>query len=319
MKKYLLKKAFLSVLTLVIIIIILIWIFINMPADYISALGPSSDISLKNQVRHELFLDKPKKEQFRHWVKKVFSGNLGYSFMMGQPIDKIIKSTMKNSYKLYIYSFLAAILFSIPIGVLSSSKPYLKSAKVLSILSVVGICIPSFVLAALFKFVFINNNNMQLFDFMNKFSSQGYMRYSKLMLRKVLPFLVMFLLDIALMTKYVKTSMVEILKENYIKTARSKGLKEKVVLYRHALKNAAVTIVTVIGVTVNTIISYGVITEYCFGFPGMGMLTYSATIQRDYPLMMGISIVWVVILISINFSMDILYCFIDPRIRYDKL
>lgn len=318
MEKYLLKKAASSILTFVIIVIILIWIFISMPADYVSALGPSEDVSLKNQIRHELFLDKPKGEQFRHWVKKVFSGNLGYSFMMGQPVGKIIKSTLKKSYKLYTSSFLAAVLLSIPIGVLSASKPYSRSDKIFSVLSIVGICIPPFVLAALFKLIFINSNNMKLFVFMNKFSSQGYMKYAKLMTGRILPFLVMFLLDMGLMVKYVKTSMLEIMKENYVKTARSKGLKERVVLYKHALKNASVTIVTVIGITVNTVISYGVITEYCFSFPGIGVLTYSATISRDYPLMMGISIVWVVTLISINFLMDIIYCFIDPRIRFSK-
>lgn len=319
MKKYLLKRAVFSVFTFAIIVLILVLIFISMPADYVSALGPTSDKLLQEQTRHQLYLDRPKVDQFLYWAKKVFTGNLGSSFMMGQSINKIMKFTIKNSYKLYTSSFLIAILFSIPIGVLSASKPYSRADRFLSILSLVGICIPPFVLAALFKFIFINNGNTQLFAFMNRTSPQGYMKYAELMQGKVLPFLVMLLLDMSLITKYVRSSMVEVLRENYITTARSKGLKEKIVLYKHALKNATVTIVTVIGVTVNTIISYGVITECCFGFPGIGMLTYEAATKRDYPLMMGISIALVVTFISINFLMDIIYCFIDPRIRYDKV
>lgn len=319
MKKYLFKKAVFSVVTFIIIMLILIFIFINMPADYVSALGPTGDKLLQEQTRHQLCLDRPKVDQFLYWTKKVFTGNLGFSFLMGQPINEIMKVTIKNSYKLYTYSFLIAILFSIPIGVLNASKPYSRADRILSVLSLVGICIPPFVLAALFKFIFINNGNVKVFAFMNRNSPQGYMKYAALMQGKVLPFLVMFLLDMSLITKYVRSSMVEVLRENYITTARSKGLKEKVVLYKHALKNANVTIVTVIGVTVNTIMSYGVITEYCFGFPGIGMLTYNAAIKRDYPLMLGVSIVMVVMFISINFLMDIIYCFIDPRIRYDKV
>jgi len=264
------------------------------------------------RIRAGLGLDKPLVAQFGIWLGKVLSGDLGESFYFRIKVATLIGQRLEPTFSLAGLTILFAVLISIPLGVLAAWRFGGWFDRALMGFSVLGFSIPVFVLAYLLIWLV----SLQL----GWLPVQGYARLSDgvfLWLRHlILPALTLSVIYIALIARVTRASVLEALGEDYIRTARAKGLSELRVLVRHALANAAVPIATVIGIGVAILIGGVVVTESVYAIPGLGRLTVDAVLARDFPTIQGVILFFSFIYVLVNLLIDLSYVLLDPRIRY---
>ena len=264
------------------------------------------------RIRAGLGLDKPLVAQFGIWLGKVLSGDLGESFYFRIKVATLIGQRLEPTFSLAGLTILFAVLISIPLGVLAAWRFGGWFDRALMGFSVLGFSIPVFVLAYLLIWLV----SLQL----GWLPVQGYARLSDgvfLWLRHlILPALTLSVIYIALIARVTRASVLEALGEDYIRTARAKGLPELRVLVRHALANAAVPIATVIGIGVAILIGGVVVTESVYAIPGLGRLTVDAVLARDFPTIQGVILFFSFIYVLVNLLIDLSYVLLDPRIRY---
>jgi peptide/nickel transport system permease protein len=264
------------------------------------------------RIRAGLGLDKPLVVQFGIWLGKVLSADLGQSFYFRINVSTLIGQRLEPTLSLAGLTILFAVLISIPLGVLAAWRFGGWFDRALMGFSVLGFSIPVFVLA----YILIWLVSLQL----GWLPVQGYARLSDgilLWLRHlILPSLTLSVIYIALIARVTRASVLEALGEDYIRTARAKGLPELRVLVRHALANAAVPIATVIGIGIAILIGGVVVTESVYAIPGLGRLTVDAVLARDFPTIQGVILFFSFIYVLVNLLIDLSYVFLDPRIRY---
>ena len=264
------------------------------------------------RIREKLGLDQPIYIQFGEWVWHLFQGDLGISIFSNLPVSQLIGQRLEPTLALSVTTIVIAVSVSIPLGVLAAWRAGTLIDRFTMMLAVFGFSVPVFVIGYILMYVFA----IQL----KWFPVQGYVPLSEgfwPFLRSItLPSLALALLYTALIARITRASVLEILTEDYIRTAHAKGLKSSVVLIRHALKNAAVPIVTIIGIGIALLIGGVVVTESVFNIPGLGRLTVDAILHRDYPIIQAIILLFSGIYVVINLIVDLTYTFLDPRIRY---
>jgi peptide/nickel transport system permease protein len=264
------------------------------------------------KIRAELGLDRPLVVQFGIWIAKVLSGDLGQSFYFRIDVATLIAQRLEPTFALATLTILIAVLVSVPLGALSAWRFGGWLDRALMGFSVLGFSVPVFVLAYLLIWLV----SLKL----GWLPVQGYVRIADdplLFLKHlILPSLTLSVIYIALIARVTRASVLEALGEDYIRTARAKGLSELRVLVRHALPNAAVPIATVIGIGVAILIGGVVVTESVYAIPGLGRLTVDAVLARDFPTIQGVILFFSAIYVLINLLIDISYVFLDPRIRY---
>ena len=264
------------------------------------------------KIRAELGLDRPLVVQFGIWIAKVLSGDLGQSFYFRIDVATLIAQRLEPTFALATLTILIAVLVSVPLGALSAWRFGGWLDRALMGFSVLGFSVPVFVLAYLLIWLV----SLKL----GWLPVQGYVRVADdplLFLKHlILPSLTLSVIYIALIARVTRASVLEALGEDYIRTARAKGLSELRVLVRHALPNAAVPIATVIGIGVAILIGGVVVTESVYAIPGLGRLTVDAVLARDFPTIQGVILFFSAIYVLINLLIDISYVFLDPRIRY---
>jgi peptide/nickel transport system permease protein len=280
------------------------------PAAIIAGdLATADDIA---RIREKLGLNEPFLVQFGKWVWSLAHGDLGVSIFSNLPVSKLIGQRIEPSLVLASTTLVYAITIAVPIGILAAWKAGTIVDRGVMAFSVFGFSCPVFVVGYLLIYGF----SIQL----EWLPVQGYTPISKgffpMMENLVLPTVALGTAYTALIARITRTSVLEVLSEDYIRTAQSKGLATNQVLLGHALKNAAVPIVTIIGIGVALLISGVVITESVFAIPGLGRLTVDAILRRDYPIIQGVILVFSGIYVLINLAVDIIYTFLDPRIRY---
>lgn len=263
-------------------------------------------------IRTDLGLDRPIPEQFVTWIGQLAQGDLGNSVFSKQPVTTLIGQRIEPTISLALCTLIFAILVAVPMGILAAWKQGSWLDRIIMALSVAGFSIPVFVLGYVLVFIF----SMKL-DF---FPAQGFASLSEglpaFLARIALPTLALSFIYIALFARITRAAMLDVLGEDYIRTAHAKGLKERVVLVKHALRNAAIPIVSVIGIGFALLIGGVVITETVFNIPGIGRLVVDAVLARDYPIIQGIILLFSGIYVLINLAIDIAYVLLDPRIRY---
>jgi peptide/nickel transport system permease protein len=264
------------------------------------------------KIRAELGLDRPLVVQFGIWIAKVLSGDLGQSFYFRIDVATLIAQRLEPTFALATLTILIAVLVSVPLGALSAWRFGGWLDRALMGFSVLGFSVPVFVLAYLLIWLV----SLKL----GWLPVQGYVRIADdplLFLKHlILPSLTLSVIYIALIARVTRASVLEALGEDYIRTARAKGLSELRVLVRHALPNAAVPIATVIGIGVAILIGGVVVTESVYAIPGLGRLTVDAVLARDFPTIQGVILFFSAIYVLINLLIDVSYVFLDPRIRY---
>jgi peptide/nickel transport system permease protein len=263
-------------------------------------------------VRKQLGLEDPLVVQFVHWLAGVLTGDLGVSIFSHEPVGKLIGQRIEPTLSLATTTLLLAISVAVSFGVLAAWKVGTWVDRLVMVLSVVGFSVPVFVVGYLLIYLF----SIKL----GWLPVQGYTPLAEGVVtwvrHLILPSIALGLAYVALIARITRTAMLEVLSEDYIRTARAKGVAAGPVLLKHALKNAGVPIVTVIGIGVALLIGGVVLTETVFNIPGVGRLVVDAISQRDYPIIQGVTLIFSGVYVIVNLIVDLTYTVLDPRIRY---
>ena len=264
------------------------------------------------RIRAKLGLDEPIYNQFGKWISNVLQGDLGDSIFSDMPVTKLIAQRIEPTLSLATTSILIAIFIAVPLGVIAAWKAGTWIDYSVMLFAVFGFSIPVFVIGYLLMYGF--SIQIQIFPVQGFVSiTEGIIPFLR---RITLPSIALGLIYAALIARITRASMLEVLAQDYVRTAHAKGLSSRVVLLRHALKNASVPIVTIIGVGISLLIGGVVVTESVFNIPGLGRLVVDAVLQRDYPVIQGIILMFSGVYLLINLIVDISYSFLDPRIHY---
>jgi peptide/nickel transport system permease protein len=263
-------------------------------------------------IRQKLGLDRPIVTQFFIWLGHVLTGDFGESFFYKKRVAEIIADRAGPTLALAACTLALSVLIAVPLGVVAAYRHGTWLDRVVMGFSVLGFSVPVFVVGYALIYLFAIRLNL--------LPVQGYQPLAEgiggFLSRLVLPSLTLSVIYIALIARITRTSLLEVLGEDYIRTARAKGLSNRVVLMRHALRNAAVPIVTVIGIGVALLIGGVVVTESVFSIPGLGRLTVDAVLARDYPTVQAVILLFSLAYVLINLLVDVAYTLLDPRIRY---
>ena len=263
-------------------------------------------------VRAKLGLDRPLWEQFGIYVGNLLHGDLGISIFSNMPVLTLVQQRLEPTVVLAVSTLLVAVFFAVPMGVIAAWKARTTIDRIVMGFSVLGFAVPVFLVGYLLIYIFaIELRWLPVQGY--KPLSQGIGATARSI---VLPAFALGMVYMALIARITRASMLEVLSQDYMRTARAKGATTASVLLRHALKNAAVPIVTVIGIGFTLLISGVVITETVFNIPGLGRLTVDAILKRDYPIIQGLIILFAGVKVLVNLLIDISYAFFDPRIRY---
>jgi len=283
------------------------------PGDPIDAMmAESVDASVKERLRRDLGLDRPLYVQYAAWMGRLVQGDLGRSIRNQEPVIENVSRRIRPSLQLAALAMLVSLVVALPLGVVSAAKRNTPIDGAGTTFALFGICMPNFLLALLLIFLFgVHLRWLPISGYVDPLEEPlaG--------LRSLaLPAVTLGLALAAVVTRTLRSSMLEALAEDYVRTARAKGLSERAVVVGHALRNALIPVVTVIGLQLGTLIGGAVITEYVFALPGVGRLVVDAVFARDYPLVQGVVLLIAGGFIASNLLVDLLYGWIDPRIRH---
>jgi peptide/nickel transport system permease protein len=310
---FLFRRVLSTAPVLVIVALIVFMILRLTPGDPAAALvgdnGTSADIA---RIHASLGLDRPLPVQFVKWTGQLLQGNLGDSYYMKQPVTRLIAQRIAPTVSLSALTLVMTLLLAVPLGVIAASRHGGWLDRMLMGVSVMGFSVPSFVIGYIFIWAFALHAKL--------LPVQGYAPLSAgigpWLTHLILPAITLSIVYLALIARVTRAAVAEALTEDYIRTARAKGISEARVLIRHALANAAVPIVTVIGIGVGLLIGGVVVTETVYAIPGLGQLTVDAVLARDFPLVQGITLFFSFVYVLINLLVDMSYLLLDPRIRY---
>ena len=314
MARYLIKRI-LSVIPLLFLISILAFFLVHsMPGDPLEMMiNPSASAEQIALQRANLGLDQSVVRQYFGWITQVLHGNLGYSIGSYEPITQILATRIPATVLLMGTSLLISLLIAIPIGVYSAVKQYSKLDYAVTTVSLCGISIPSFFLGLACIYLFSVKLNL----FPTGMMTTPGMPFSlwDLLHHLILPALVLGINGAALYARHMRSNMLEILRQDYIRTARSKGTKQRRVIYLHAMRNGLMPIVTLLGMSLPQLFSGAVITEQIFSWPGIGRLMVESVFSRDYPVLMALILITAVLVVLGNLLSDLLYAAVDPRVK----
>jgi len=302
--------------TIPVMLVVAVFIFLMLrltPSDPAAIIaGDNANADQVAQIRRQLGLDLPMLQQFVIWIGKVLTGDLGESFFFKKTVAALVGERIEPTLSLAFFTITIAVLVAVPLGVLAAHRQGTWIDRLVMGFSVLGFSLPVFVIGYLLIYVFA--------IWLNWLPVQGYQHISQGVggwaQRLILPSLTLSVIYIALIARMTRASLLEVLSEDYIRTARAKGQIERKVLFRHALRNAAVPIVTVIGLGIALLIGGVVVTESLFTIPGLGRLTVDAVLARDYPTIQAVILLFSFVYVMINLAVDLIYTLLDPRIRY---
>ncbi|MFM0175725.1 ABC transporter permease [Paraburkholderia sediminicola] len=310
---FLFRRVLSTAPVLVIVALIVFMILRLTPGDPAAALvgdnGTSADIA---RIHASLGLDRPLPVQFVKWTGQLLQGNLGDSYYMKQPVTRLIAQRIAPTVSLSALTLVMTLLLAVPLGVIAASRHGGWLDRMLMGVSVMGFSVPSFVVGYILIWAVALHAKL--------LPVQGYAPLSAgigpWLTHLILPAITLSIVYLALIARVTRAAVAEALTEDYIRTARAKGISEARVLIRHALANAAVPIVTVIGIGIGLLIGGVVVTETVYAIPGLGQLTVDAVLARDFPLVQGITLFFSFVYVLINLLVDTSYLLLDPRIRY---
>ena len=313
MLQFLIRRL-LAVIPVLFVVAVVVFLILRLtPGDPAAVIaGNSATLEDIANIRKQLGLEEPLLVQFGIWFKGILAGDLGHSFYYRLPVTELIGQRLEPTFMLGSCTIVLAVLVAVPLGVLAAWRHGGWLDRGLMGFSVLGFSIPVFVLG----YILIYIVSLKL----NLLPVQGYKRISEgfwpFISHLILPSVTLAVIYVALIARVTRAAVSEALTEDYIRTARSKGLPEIRVLIRHALANAAVPIVTVIGIGIALLIGGVVVTETVYAIPGLGQLTVDAVLARDFPVVQGVILFFSVAYVLINLLVDLSYIVLDPRIRY---
>jgi peptide/nickel transport system permease protein len=313
---YVLKRVLFTIPTLIGISIVIFFMVRLLPGDIIDVLagadvGANADV--RERAREQLGLTGSYPEQYWRWISGVLQGDLGFSYRNTQPVSEILLHALPITIELVLLGLLIAVVFGLPLGVLSAVKRDSRHDYAARVGGLIGISIPSFWLATL----------LLLFTsrVLHWVPPLTYTPFYKDPIRNlsqfILPAISISVFTLAIVMRMVRATMLEVLGQDYVRTARAKGVRRKVVISRHALRNALIPVVTIVGFEIGILMGGSAIVEIIFGLPGIGNTLINAIFNRDYPVVQGATMLLAFIFIFANLFVDLLYGVLDPRISQE--
>ena len=312
---YLIRRLSLMILTLFgisVLIFVLLRVVPGNIADILFDAAGMVSVAEKHKLESDLGLDKPIVVQYVHWIGGLARGDLGYTYVSEQPALAEILPRIPVSAKLAGLALLFAMLFGVPLGVVSAVRQNTALDYVLRVVSLSGLSLPSFWLGLLILMAFVH-----YLGWIPIYTEKPASLWDELMLLAV-PAAAVGFRSSALVMRLTRSSMLEVLRQDYIRTARAKGASERAVNYRHALRNAMLPIITIIGIEAAFLVGGLIVTETVFNIPGVARFLVEAIRWRDYPVVQNLVMFIAVVVVSVNFLVDMAYAVLDPRIRYEQ-
>ena len=304
MSRYVIKRLVMLIPVLIGVTFLVYFIISLSPGDTAAMLaGEDADAATIEALRHELGLDQPVIVQYARYMINLLQGDMGNSYKTGRPVTNMIVSCFPNTAKLAFWSILVAVGIALPIGIISATKQYSMFDNVGMVVALIGVATPNFWLGLMMIILFSLN-----LGWLPSGGNKGLSSY-------IMPAITLGTGDAALITRMTRSSMLEVIRADYIRTARAKGVPENKVVYQHALRNALIPVVTAIGLQFGSLLGGATLTETVFAWPGIGRSTVDSIKTKDTTQVLGNIVVLTITFSCVNLLVDILYAFIDPRIK----
>lgn len=320
MRNYIIRRVLQALPVILGITIITFALAKAMPGDpFSSILSPSVSAAAIQHMRFEKGLLDPLPVQYYNWVVQLLHGNLGTSFQMSQPVTTVISQRVGTTLTLDLMALVLALLVTVPLGVISAIRQYSLLDHSLTLISFIGIATPVFFIGLLaLKYLALT---WTVFPSGGVITPGVNLPFPQNQLdalhHLILPAVILAFAQAAGFVRYLRASMLEVVRQDFVRTARSKGLGERVVVYKHALRNAVIPLVTLLGLSLPNLFSGGILIETVFTIPGIAYTLYQGVIARDYPIILGITLMLAILTVIGNLVADVAYGLVDPRIRFD--
>ena len=318
MGHYLLRRLLIALPSLLGISVVLFTVLALAPGDPFSemALNPNVPPEVQANLRKQFGLDDPIWQRYFHWLLAMVQGDWGFSFISRVNVDTLILGRLPVTLALIGASQILALMIALPVGIYSAARPYSWFDRIASTLAFVGFSLPTFFTGLLLILLFSIKLDWLPFVFRADIPGTGWDWWSQQIKQSIMPVLVLGLFQGASWTRYVRSAMLDVIRLDYVTTARSKGLREYAVIMKHVVRNALIPVVTLVALTMPQVFGGAIVTEQIFRVPGIGSLLIDAILRNDTPVIMSVTFVLSCLVILFNLIADLLYGWLDPRISY---
>ncbi len=320
MKQYLLKRLLISIPTLIAISIIIFTILALAPGDPMGefATNPSITAEVRENIRKSLGLDQPIYIRYIKWAWELIRGNLGYSFTSHSPVSELIFQRLPTTLWVVGFAYLFGVLLAFPLGIISALKRYSIFDQIVTTFTFFWFSLPTFFTGLLFIIIFSVKLNWFPFIYNSTLTVTDWGSFIEQLKQSIMPVLVLGLYQSARLMRFIRSSILEELNQDYVRTAYAKGLSKFSVIFRHVLRNAMIPVVTLIALDIPTVFTGALVTEQVFRVPGIGALLIDSIYRSDTPVVMAITFIYGILIVVFNLIADLLYGLLDPRVEYDK-
>jgi peptide/nickel transport system permease protein len=316
--RYLIRRLLIAIPSLLGISVVLFTILALAPGDPFGELAtnPAIPPEVQAALRAQFGLDDPILVRYLHWLTAMLRGDWGFSFVSRVDVDTLILQRLPTTLAVIGASQVLALLVALPVGVFAATRPYSIFDQIASTLALVGFSVPTFFTGIVFILVFSINLNWLPFVFRSDMQGTGFAWWWAEFRQSIMPIAVLGLFQGATWTRFVRSAVLDVIRLDYVTTARSKGLTESGVVLKHIVRNALIPVVTLIALQMPFVFGGAIVTEQIFRVPGIGSLLISAILANDTPVIMGVTFVFACLVILCNLIADLLYGWLDPRISY---
>jgi peptide/nickel transport system permease protein len=318
MGRYLLRRLLIAVPSLLGISVVLFTVLALAPGDPFGELASNVNVppEVAAGLRAKFGLDDPIALRYLRWLSAMLHGDWGFSFVSRVDVDTLIRQRLPATLLVIGSSQVVALLIALPVGVYSALRPYSIFDQIANLLAFIGFSLPTFFTGLLFILLFSIYLDWLPFVFQADISATGWQWYWEEFKQAVMPVAVLALLQAASWTRYVRSAVLEVVRLDYVTTARAKGLPERTVVVKHIVRNALIPVVTLVALQMPALFGGAIVTEQIFRIPGIGSLLISSILANDTPVIMAVTFVFAALVILFNLIADILYGWLDPRIAY---
>ncbi|MBN9535815.1 MAG: ABC transporter permease [Reyranella sp.] len=317
-RQYIIRRLLIAIPSLLGISIVLFAVLAMAPGDPFEELAtnPAVPPEVRMALRAKFGLDDPIWSRYLHWLAAMLQGDWGFSFASRMDVDKLILQRLPVTLIVIGSSQILAILVALPVGVLAATKPYSVFDQIANTLAFIGFSLPTFFTGLLLILVFSIQLDWLPFVYRSDIEAKGWLFYWEHIKQSIMPVTVLGLFQGASLVRYVRSSVLDVIRLDYVTTARSKGIGERKVITKHVVRNALIPVVTLVALQMPIVFGGAIVTEQIFRVPGIGSLLISAMLANDTPVVMGVTFVFACLVVLFNLIADILYGWLDPRIAF---
>jgi peptide/nickel transport system permease protein len=315
---YILRRLMIALPSLLGISLVLFTVLALAPGDPFEELATNPNVppEVRMALRAQFGLDDPVWQRYVHWLGSMLKGDWGFSFVSRVNVDQLILQRLPTTIIVIGLSQVLAILVALPVGILAAVKPYSWFDRIASTIAFIGFSLPTFFTGIIFILFFSIYLGWFPFVYRSDISATGWQFWWEHFRQSIMPITVLGLFQAASMMRYVRSSVLDVIRLDYVTTARSKGLKESVVINKHVVRNALIPVVTLVALQMPAVFGGAIVTEQIFRIPGIGSLLIDAILRNDTPVIMAVTFVFACLVVFFNLIADLLYGWLDPRISY---